>query len=77
MEPPPLLHAIAIRVMAIPKLLRFLPTTAALRLLAKEPVGLETLPLGTNLAILGARAGAAVALAVGPRAVRTRVRVHT
>ena len=63
-----------IEAMAVPQFLQWLPTTAALRVLAKDLVGLETLSVGTNLAILGAWAAAAVALALAPKVVRDRAR---
>lgn len=43
-----------VEAMAGTKFLSILPTTATLRMLAKEMVGLETISTGTNLLIIGA-----------------------
>jgi hypothetical protein len=52
-----------VEVMAGTEFLSMLPTTAALRILAKEMVGLETISTGTNLLILGIWTIAAVLVA--------------
>ena len=52
-----------IEVMAGTEFLSMLPTTATLRILAKEMVELETISTGTNLLILGIWTIAAVLVA--------------
>lgn len=53
-----------VEAMAGAKLMSLLPTTATLKILARETVGLETISTGTNLLILGAWSAAVVLVAL-------------
>jgi ABC-type multidrug transport system permease subunit len=53
-----------VEAMAGTELLSLLPTTATLKLLAKEMVGLETISAGTNMLIIGAWSAAIVVIAL-------------
>ena len=53
-----------VEAMAGTKLLSVLPSTATLRILAREMVGLEAISTGANLLILGAWSAAVVMVAL-------------
>lgn len=53
-----------VEAMAGTELLSILPTTATLKILARETIGLENISVGTNLLIIGAWSVAAVSMAL-------------
>jgi ABC-type multidrug transport system permease subunit len=60
-----------VEAMAGAELLSLLPTTATMRILAKEMVGLETISAGTNMLIIGVWSAAVIAIAL---ALKTGIR---